>query len=84
VGFAAETEHVEEHAREKLAAKGLDLIVANNVAEPGAGFGADTNRVTLIGRDGVAEALSTRPKRQVAEVILDRVAALRAAAPARA
>jgi len=84
VGFAAETEHVVEHAREKLAAKGLDLIVANNVAEPGAGFGAETNRVTLIGRDGVAEGLSTRPKRQVAEVILDRVAALRAAAVTRA
>jgi phosphopantothenoylcysteine decarboxylase/phosphopantothenate--cysteine ligase len=84
IGFAAETEHVEEHARAKLAAKGLDLIVANNVAEPGAGFGAETNRVTLIGRDGVAEGLPTRPKRVVAGVILDRVAALRAAAAGRA
>jgi phosphopantothenoylcysteine decarboxylase/phosphopantothenate--cysteine ligase len=84
IGFAAETEQVEEHARAKLAAKGLDLIVANNVAEPGAGFGAETNRVTLIGRDGVAEGLPTRPKRVVAGVILDRVAALRAAAAGRA
>ncbi len=52
VGFAAETERVLEHARDKLARKGLDLIVANDVTEPGAGFGVDTNRVTLLTRDG--------------------------------
>jgi len=52
VGFAAETERVVEYARSKLERKGLDAIVANDVTAPGAGFGVETNRVTVLTRDG--------------------------------
>lgn len=76
VGFAAETEDVVANARDKLAKKNLDLIAANDVSAPGSGFGADTNRVTLIDRAGAAEALPLLTKRQVADRILDRVVAL--------
>ncbi|MBI3792760.1 MAG: bifunctional phosphopantothenoylcysteine decarboxylase/phosphopantothenate--cysteine ligase CoaBC [Gemmatimonadetes bacterium] len=76
VGFALETEKVIEHARGKLEAKGLDLVVANDATEPGAGFGTTTNRVTLIGRDGAVEAHPLASKDTVADVILDRVEAL--------
>jgi phosphopantothenoylcysteine decarboxylase/phosphopantothenate--cysteine ligase len=74
VGFAAETGDL-ERAPGKLAAKGIDLLVANDVSEPGSGFGTDTNRVTLFGRDGSREALPLLSKREVADRILDRVAA---------
>ncbi len=83
VGFALETTDGEAHARAKLAAKSLDLIVLNDATEPGAGFGVDTNRVTLLGADGSRDALPLMPKRDVADAILDRVAALLAARPAR-
>ena len=73
VGFAAETERVEEHAREKLARKQADLIVANDVGQAGAGFGADSNRVLLLGRDGT-RAAHEGSKRAVAGVIWDEVA----------
>ena len=76
VGFAAETEAVLENARAKLLAKGLDLIAANDVTEPGAGFAADTNRVTLIDVRGRAETLPLMSKAAVAEALLDRVVAL--------
>ena len=76
VGFALETERVLEHARGKLAAKDLDLVVANDATEAGAGFGTDTNRVTLIGRDGAAESLPLQSKDAVADAILDRVEAM--------
>ncbi len=76
VGFALETDHVLENARKKLAAKDLDLIVVNDVTEPGAGFSVDTNRVTLVSRDGAEERLELMPKAEVAEVILDRVETL--------
>jgi len=69
VGFAAETERVLEHAREKLERKGLDVIVANDVTAPGAGFGVDTNRVTVLSRDGREQALEGT-KREVARAIL--------------
>ena len=75
VGFALETENMEANARAKLGAKELDLIVANR-AEEGAGFGFDTNRVTLYGRDGSAEELPLQSKIDVADAILDRVAGL--------
>jgi phosphopantothenoylcysteine decarboxylase/phosphopantothenate--cysteine ligase len=77
VGFALETHSVIEHAKGKLAAKGLDLIVANDAREPGAGFGVDTNKITLIGRDGAPESLPLMEKRDVADAILDRVVVLR-------
>jgi phosphopantothenoylcysteine decarboxylase / phosphopantothenate---cysteine ligase len=76
VGFALETDAVLDHAREKLAAKGLDLIVANDAREAGAGFGHDTNRVTLIARDGDVTELPLMPKTEVADAILDRVEAM--------
>lgn len=68
VGFAAETEQVVENAREKLARKQLDFIVANDVSEPGAGFAVETNRVQLIARDGSMQAISGS-KREVAEAL---------------
>ncbi|HEU4585204.1 MAG TPA: bifunctional phosphopantothenoylcysteine decarboxylase/phosphopantothenate--cysteine ligase CoaBC [Gemmatimonadaceae bacterium] len=76
VGFALETENLVANARRKLESKGLDLIVANGAGEEGSAFGADTNRVTLISREGAAEELSRRPKSEVADAILDRVEAL--------
>jgi phosphopantothenoylcysteine decarboxylase / phosphopantothenate---cysteine ligase len=72
VGFAAETERVEEQAREKLQRKNLDLIVANDVSSQGAGFAADTNRVVLLDRDGGRAELSGT-KVAVAHAIWDRV-----------
>jgi phosphopantothenoylcysteine decarboxylase/phosphopantothenate--cysteine ligase len=73
VGFAAETGSL-ERAGEKLRRKGLDLLVANDVAEPGSGFGTDTNRVTILAADGSEEPLPLLAKRAVAEIILDRLA----------
>mgnify|MGYP002728977654 CR=1 FL=1 len=76
VGFAAETNDVLAHARDKLARKNLDMIVANDVMRPGAGFDVDTNIVTLITKDG-QEALPMMSKAEVAQRILDRALALR-------
>ena len=75
VGFAAETNDLLAHASEKLARKGADLIVANDVSRPESTFGADTHRVALVSADGV-EQLETMPLADVADAILDRVAAL--------
>jgi phosphopantothenoylcysteine decarboxylase/phosphopantothenate--cysteine ligase len=75
VGFALETEQLEANARAKLAKKDLDLVVANQ-AEDGAGFGFDTNRVTLLGRDGSRVELPLQDKSAVADAILDRVTGL--------
>jgi phosphopantothenoylcysteine decarboxylase / phosphopantothenate---cysteine ligase len=77
VGFAAETEHVAENARKKLAAKNADLIVANDVTAEGAGFDHDTNVVTLFARDGRDLALPRMSKSEVAQRILDEVVRLR-------
>jgi phosphopantothenoylcysteine decarboxylase/phosphopantothenate--cysteine ligase len=74
VGFAAETGGL-ERAPGKLAAKGVDLLVANDVGQPGSGFGTETNRVTMFDRSGQAEELPLLSKREVADRILDRVAA---------
>ena len=76
VGFAAETEDLLAHAREKLQAKDVDLLVANDVTAAGSGFGSDTNRVFILDRDGRAEELPLLPKREVADRILDRVLTL--------
>lgn len=73
VGFAAETERVVENAQEKLARKRLDFIVANDVSEAGAGFGVDTNRVQVIGKDGSIQELAGS-KREVAEALWVRIA----------
>ena len=74
VGFAAETQNVVEYASAKLAEKNLDFIVANNVAQEGAGFGVDTNIATLIHRDGTQENLQKMSKAALAEIIVQRVA----------
>ncbi|MEK7337757.1 MAG: bifunctional phosphopantothenoylcysteine decarboxylase/phosphopantothenate--cysteine ligase CoaBC, partial [candidate division NC10 bacterium] len=83
VGFAAETEELVANAREKLRKKNLDLVVANDVGAKDAGFAAETNRVTLVSGDGEVEALPLLSKQEVAHRILDRVARLLVARPAR-
>ncbi len=75
IGFAAETRDVVEYARAKLRAKGCDLVVANDVTEPGAGFAVDTNHVYLVEASAVTE-VPPASKREVAHRILDRVVAL--------
>lgn len=76
VGFAAETEKVTEHAKGKLEKKNLDLIVANDVTAPGAGFNVDTNIASLITRNGIEER-PLQSKRALADDILDKVIQLR-------
>jgi phosphopantothenoylcysteine decarboxylase/phosphopantothenate--cysteine ligase len=82
VGFAAETNDVRRHAREKLTAKGIDLLVANDVSRSGIGFEADDNQVVLLDRWGGEVELPKMTKLAVGDAILDRVLALRAAAAA--
>ena len=77
VGFAAETENLLKNAKEKLARKNLDLIVANDVSQPGAGFRVDTNIVRVIDRSGRAEKLPLMSKEDLADRILDRLLALK-------
>lgn len=72
VGFAAETSDLIAHAKAKLTAKGLDLIVANDVTIEGAGFGSEQNAATLIDRRGVLTELPLMPKRALADEILNR------------
>jgi phosphopantothenoylcysteine decarboxylase/phosphopantothenate--cysteine ligase len=76
VGFAAETDRVAENARSKLARKGADMIVANDVTQEGAGFDTDTNIVTIYTRDGRETALPKMTKFDVANRILDQILAL--------
>jgi len=76
VGFALETSDAVARGREKLAAKELDVVVVNDATEVGAGFGVDTNRVTLVTAGGEEEAVPLLAKGEVADVILDRVEAL--------
>jgi phosphopantothenoylcysteine decarboxylase/phosphopantothenate--cysteine ligase len=73
VGFAAETGSF-ERVGEKLRRKRVDLLVANDVAEPGSGFGTDTNRVSILAADGSRADLPLQSKRAVADALLDRVA----------
>jgi phosphopantothenoylcysteine decarboxylase/phosphopantothenate--cysteine ligase len=73
VGFAADTGGV-ERAIEKAERKRVDLLVYNDVSEPGSGFNTDTNRVVFIGRDGTTESLPLLSKAEVAEKIWDRIA----------
>jgi phosphopantothenoylcysteine decarboxylase/phosphopantothenate--cysteine ligase len=76
VGFAAETENVEEYARKKLTTKNADMIVANNVKTEGAGFGTDTNIVTLFKRSGTAIDLPLMSKSNVAKRIVEEITSL--------
>ena len=76
VGFAAETDNVEKNAQSKLKKKNLDMIVANDVTKPGAGFNVDTNIAALITADGIVEQ-PLQTKRQLAEKILDKILEIR-------
>lgn len=76
VGFAAETENLLENAAKKIAKKNLDMLVANNVAEPDAGFNTDTNRVTFLFPNAAPEELPLMSKDEVAERIIRAVAEL--------
>lgn len=76
VGFAAETEELLKNAHEKLASKNLDMIVANDVTLEGAGFDGDTNIVRFLTADGRVEEFPQMTKREVSELLLDRVTAL--------
>jgi phosphopantothenoylcysteine decarboxylase/phosphopantothenate--cysteine ligase len=76
IGFAAESRDLETNAAEKLKAKKLDLIVANDISAVDAGFGVDTNRVTIIPAGSRAESLPLTSKSEVAEMIIERLAAL--------
>jgi phosphopantothenoylcysteine decarboxylase/phosphopantothenate--cysteine ligase len=84
VGFAAETvvaggPSLEDHARAKLEAKGADLIVANDVAAPGAGFGHDTNSVLIVGTSGLRAEIGLTGKEAVAEAVVDAIETVLAA-----
>jgi len=83
VGFAAETEDVLANAARKLTEKGLDLIVANDVAGTDTGFGVDTNAVTLLDASGHREAVPLMSKAETADRILDRIVAMLPTAAAR-
>jgi phosphopantothenoylcysteine decarboxylase/phosphopantothenate--cysteine ligase len=76
VGFAAETEDVETAGRKKLRAKGVDLLVANEVGHEGTGFGSDTNRAAILAADGQDEPLREWTKGELAAAICDRLAKL--------
>ena len=76
VGFAAETERLRENAAAKLSAKRVDLMVANDVSAPDAGFGVDTNRALLLTADGTADETDLVTKDALAGLVLDRVAAM--------
>jgi len=73
VGFALETDNEQDFARQKLEKKNLDLIVLNSMQDRGAGFGTDTNRVTMIDRMGNADKFELKPKQQVAVDLVQRV-----------
>lgn len=77
VGFAAETEELMANAEKKLKEKNLDMIVANNVSEAGAGFDVDTNVATILDRNGAVRSLSLMSKDELAEQILDHLLALK-------
>ncbi|RJQ40562.1 MAG: bifunctional phosphopantothenoylcysteine decarboxylase/phosphopantothenate--cysteine ligase CoaBC [Dehalococcoidia bacterium] len=76
VGFAAESDNLLANARKKLAAKQLDIIVANDITDKASTFGSDSNKVTIISRTGKEENLPLLSKREVADKILDRVVSL--------
>ena len=76
VGFAAESEDMVANAKQKLEKKNLDLMVANDITDKDSAFGSDTNKATLISKDGKAESLPLLTKREVADKILDKVVGL--------
>jgi phosphopantothenoylcysteine decarboxylase/phosphopantothenate--cysteine ligase len=83
IGFAAETEHVLSHAKDKLRGKGLDLIIANDVTQAGGGFGSDDNAVVILSAAGEQRVLGLMPKRRLADEILTAVHELCLSSPRR-
>lgn len=77
VGFAMESENLVENAQAKLRAKNMDMIIANDLTQEGAGFQADTNIIKILDRDGGMEELPLMDKGDVADRILDRIQAMR-------
>lgn len=73
VGFAAESEHLLENAADKMKKKSLDMIVANDISQPGSGFEVDTNQVTLLMKDGRQEKLPVMTKLEVADMIVSKL-----------
>jgi len=73
VGFALETNHEKEYALQKLTKKNADMIVLNSLNDPGAGFGHDTNKITIFDKDGSETAYEIKSKQQVAKDIVDRI-----------
>ena len=73
VGFALETDHELENAEKKLTKKNLDYIVLNSLRDQGAGFGTDTNKVTILGRDGSRTDSPLLPKQDIARLIIETV-----------
>lgn len=73
VGFAAETEHAVDYGRGKLESKNLDYIIVNDVTDPDAGFGKDTNVVTLLSRKGMHQPFEAMPKKELAKVLLETI-----------
>ncbi len=76
IGFALETDNELDNAREKLKRKNLDMIVLNSLREPGAGFGHETNRITIIDRNNNIDKFELKSKREVAFDILNKIASL--------
>ena len=74
VGFAAETNNVEDYARRKLSVKNADFIVANRIGVPGSGFASDENHCLLLGRDGSREELGPAPKTYLGDILIERFA----------
>ena len=76
VGFCMETENLIENAKKKLEGKNLDMICANSLTVPGAGFGVDTNVLTILTKDGEKMELPMDTKENLAAVILDKIATI--------
>ena len=73
VGFALETQNEKEYALDKLSSKNADMIVLNSLKDEGAGFGHDTNKITIFEKGGKEIAYDRKPKQQVAKDIVDRI-----------
>jgi len=73
VGFALETTNGRSYALDKLRSKNADWIVLNTLTDNGAGFGVDTNKITIFGKDGSEQAFEKKPKQQVAKDIVDTI-----------
>ncbi len=73
VGFALENKQEREYALEKLRSKNADIMVLNSLQDEGAGFGHDTNKITIFEKDGTEQTYQTKPKQQVAQDIVDRI-----------